>query len=139
MRVGIVGAEGAKFTKLGEERAKEVIYSLLPPGSIVVSGHCHLGGVDIWAEEAAKVLGLEPLIYPPAKRSWEGGYKQRNLLIAKNSDIVHCIAVDRLPSEFAGMRFGSCYHCNRDDHVKSGGCWTMKKAAHGQLHIVSNY
>jgi hypothetical protein len=139
MNIGIVGAEGAKFTPLGEQRAKEIIYSLLPPGSVMVSGHCHLGGIDIWAEEAARSLGLGMKIHEPKRLIWDGGFKQRNLLIASDSDIVHCIAVDRLPADFKGLTHPLCYHCDRKDHVKSGGCWTMKKAKLGQLHIVSNF
>lgn len=139
MKIGIVGAEGSKFTAEGERQARLLILDLLlPAGSVLVSGHCHLGGIDIWAEEIADGLGIEKKIFPPTKLQWEGGYKQRNLLIAWQSDIVHCIAVDRLPSTFSGMRHSSCYHCGTTDHVKSGGCWTMKKAKAGKLHIIKN-
>ena len=145
--IGIVGAEAAKFTKRGEERARQIIRDILSNGEAartLVSGRCHLGGVDIWAEEIAQELGcFDPkYIFPPATHSWETGYKPRNLQIAFESHIVHCITVDRLPEGFSGMRFSRCYHCNRTDHVKSGGCWTMKKAMRtertGHLHIVEN-
>jgi hypothetical protein len=135
MRIGIVGSEAAKFTKLGEERACAAIKSILSAegATHVVSGHCHLGGIDIWAEEIGKSLGLEPLIFPPREFNWNNGYKPRNLQIAKNSDIVYCISVDTLPPDYKGMKFKSCYHCakiGRDplDHVKSGGCWTVIQA-----------
>jgi hypothetical protein len=26
------------------------------------------------------------------------------------------------------MKFDLCYHCGTKDHVKSGGCWTVKYA-----------
>lgn len=26
------------------------------------------------------------------------------------------------------MRFHGCYHCEEPNHVKSGGCWTVKYA-----------
>ena len=141
MKIGIVGAERAKFTPLGERQAKLTIREILtaPGVTEVVSGHSHLGGIDIWAEDIGKELGLRVTVFPPAVLSWEGGYKQRNLAIATHSDVVHCIAVDKLPRDFTGMRFEKCYHCHREDHVKSGGCWTMSKARVGVLHIVQNY
>lgn len=131
IHVGIVGHEAAKFTPATEAAAREIIRKLLePPDVVVVSGHCHLGGIDIWAEEIAKELGAyDPeLIFPPKKLQWAGGYKDRNILIARNSDIVHCIAVAELPPGYTGMRFEGCYHCNTSGHVKSGGCWTAKYA-----------
>jgi len=128
MRIGIVGSEAAKFTSDTEAKARQTIRSLLSHGDIVVSGACHLGGIDIWAVEEAKSLGLEYEEFPPARRSWEGGYKQRNLKIAQNSDKVVCITVKELPPNYDGMRFKLCYHCGTNEHVKSGGCWTVKEA-----------
>lgn len=142
--IGIVGAEASKFTPAGEARAREIITELLAPAdSILVSGHCHLGGIDIWAEEIAQELGRDMEIFPPKSLKWEGGYRERNLQIAHTSDIVNCIAVDQLPGGFRGMKHSSCYHCDRTDHVKSGGCWTMHKAKQywkreGKLWIVEN-
>lgn len=130
MRVGIVGAEGAKFTRRAEGIAKRLILSLLQPGDVVVSGGCHLGGIDLWAEQAARHLGLpEPIIHLPKERSWSGGYKPRNLLIARDCDVLHNLVVDVYPPGWSGMTFPFCYHCGKDaKHVKSGGCWTAKQA-----------
>lgn len=144
MITGIVGAEGMKFTALGQERARVILTDIISNISVhrVVSGKCHLGGIDIWAIEIAKRLGRDITEYPPKSLSWEW-YKKRNLQIANDSDIVHCIAVDVLPDKFKGMLFDLCYHCGTKDHVKSGGCWTMKQAIKmgkvGQLHVVRNY
>jgi len=127
MLIGIVGSEAAKFTQTTEAAAKEIIRSHLglELGLKVVSGGCHLGGIDLWAEEIGRdVCATWPLVYLPERRSWDGGYKQRNIEIAKKSDVVHCITVKELPDSYSGMKFKSCYHCNTDDHVKSGGCWT---------------
>lgn len=138
MKIGIVGAEGAKFTPRGEDEARLLIAMLLStPNAILVSGGCHLGGIDIWAEECADRAGIQKIIYLPREHSWPH-YKYRNLQIATTADIVHCITVDRLPQSFKGMTFHKCYHCDKSDHIKSGGCWTMKKAKHGQLHIITN-
>src|SRR5262245_19305385 len=128
--VGIVGAEGAKFTPYGEALAKALIDSLLtrPGVTGVCSGRCHLGGIDIWAEEIGRRLRLIPYIYPPRQLNWTNGYRHRNIRIAEVSTEVHCITVDSLPSNFKGMKFDFCYHCMTNDHIKSGGCWTAKYA-----------
>lgn len=130
MRIGIVGHEASKFTPAGEVEAKLIIRKLLAPeDAILVSGHCHLGGIDIWAEEVAQELGRQMEIYPPKNRRWSpDGYRERNLSIAVRSEFLHCLAVVKLAKTFKGMMFTNCYHCGSSDHVKGGGCWTMKKA-----------
>lgn len=137
MNVGIVGHEAAKFTRLGEAEAKRIITELLlPEDAVLVSGHCPLGGVDIWAEEIADQLGRAKIIHPPKANNWEGGFKPRNLLIARDSEVCHCIVVNVLPPSYRGRRFPVCYHCRSYDHVKSGGCWTARKAKAAKWHIV---
>ena len=129
MKLGIVGHESAKFTKETEQQARDHINRLLDlySPSHVVSGGCHLGGIDIWAIEEAKKYGISEencIEYRPATLRWSGGYKERNIQIARESDRVVCIVVKRLPEGYHGMRFPYCYHCKTDSHVKSGGCWT---------------
>lgn len=137
MRIGIVGHEAAKFTPETEAKARIIIRRLLAaPDAVLVSGHCHLGGIDIWAEEEADALGRDKIIHPPKTLSWESGYKPRNLLIARDSDVCHCIVVATYPDTYAGMRFDYCYHCKTKEHIKSGGCWTAKRAKQGEWHVV---
>jgi hypothetical protein len=130
LHVGIVGSEGAKFTPETEAKARESIREMIANADVVISGGCHLGGIDIWAIEEAKKLNKKTVEYLPKRRRWNGGYKERNIKIALNSDILVCITVEKLPENFTGMRFEKCYHCPRNtfNHVKSGGCWTMKEA-----------
>jgi hypothetical protein len=133
MIIGIVGSEAAKFTPETEAKAKDLIrriltQPLIPAISGFSSGHCHLGGIDIWTEEIGFELGLRPYIFPPRSQSWETGYKPRNIQIAETSDEVHNITLKRLPESYKGMKFDFCYHCNTNEHVKSGGCWTAKYA-----------
>ena len=130
IRLGIVGHEAAKFTPEKEQEAREFIRSFLNVRKPieVISGKCHLGGIDIWAIEEAKALGIATLEFPPKVHSWETGYKPRNQLIALNSNLVLCVVVKELPPGYTGMRFAKCYHCNTTNHVKSGGCWTVKEA-----------
>ena len=133
MKIGIVGSEAAKFTPETEQLAREAIRDILTKPDVfrtvdtVISGGCHLGGIDIWAIEEAHKLGMQYFEYLPQTKSWTG-YKKRNLEIANNSDILVCITVKSLPEGYKGMRFPLCYHCGTKDHVKSGGCWTMRQA-----------
>src|SRR5271156_2442415 len=143
--IGIVGAEEAKFSVLGKERACEIIRRLLtvPGVESIISGGCHLGGIDKWAAEIGMELELNVTEYLPKTLTWTEGYKPRNLLIAGRADVTHCIAVKQYLPEYRGMRFKMCYHCGTDDHVKSGGCYTTKQAIRlgktGKLWVVDNY
>jgi hypothetical protein len=132
MIVGIVGSEAAKFTAATELQAKACILKLLTQPEVTgySSGHCHLGGIDIWAEQIGDALKLKAYIFKPTTRSWlaPNGYKARNEAIVNASDQVHCITVRVLPDGYTGMVFPSCYHCKTKDHVKSGGCWTAIQA-----------
>jgi hypothetical protein len=129
VNIGIVGHAGEKFTPETEQAARHIIRTLLtPPDTVLVSGGCHMGGVDIYAEEEADAIGRKKIIHLPKRRTWDGGYKQRNLLIARDADEMHVIVVADYPPNYDGMRFGLCYHCDTDSHIKSGGCWTGKQA-----------
>lgn len=150
MRVGIVGSEAVKFTPETEAQATSLIAKLISAAGVrgLVSGGCHLGGVDIYAEEEAAKIGLDyRIIHKPRNLQWSTGYKSRNLAIARDSDEVHCITVRELPPSYKGMRFRLCYHCAKEGpgfadvpHVKSGGCWTMHQARKigkkGYLHVI---
>lgn len=131
MRLGLVGSEAAKFTPSTERIAREIIQRLLLDNvTTVVSGACHLGGIDIWAVEEASSMGITTIEFKPKILKWEGGFKQRNIEIAQFSEELVCITVKELPSDYKGMRFTHCYHCQTppNHHVKSGGCWTKKYA-----------
>jgi len=143
--IGIVGNEEAKFTSLGRTRAFDKLVQLIDRPEIikVVSGGCHLGGIDKWAIQVASELGKEIEEFLPEKLQWEGGYKQRNIQIAEASEEVHCLSVNKLPENYSGMKFEYCYHCHRNDHIKSGGCWTILYAKRierkGFLWIIENF
>lgn len=129
--VGIVGVEEAKLHPqerllMAIQRVRDILIE--EKATAVSSGACHLGGIDIIAEQVGHELGLGHIIYPPKSKDWTNGYKPRNLAIAKASDVVYCITVKTLPDDYKGMRFPLCYHCRTTDHVKSGGCWTVKEA-----------
>lgn len=131
MILGIVGPEASKWTKKGEELARIWIRTLLTREDItgVTSGHCPKGGVDIWVEEELPSIRLiqdvEDFIFPAKVNNWSGGYRPRNIQIAKKADEMHVI-VPALP---AGRSFPTpCYHCKTDSHGINGGCWTARYA-----------
>lgn len=138
--LGIVGHEAAKFTAETEQAARNSIHWAIEyfEATKVVSGRCHLGGIDIWAIEEARALGLEVEEFPPKNLRWFDGYRERNIAIAENSDAVVCIVVKQYPQGYKGMRFDYCYHCGTNVHVKSGGCWTVKHARrlHRQTRVI---
>ena len=137
--IGIVGHQKSKFNDITETTAKNIIFSLLKKHNILVSGGCHLEGIDIWAEEIATEIGIpkeRQIIHIPKILTWSGGYRERNLKIAKDSDIVNCIVVEKYPEEYIGMRFDYCYHCYTSNHIKSGGCWTAKQAKKAVWYII---
>jgi hypothetical protein len=131
--LGIVGSEGAKFTAETEKLARDAIRGAITTygATKVVSGACPKGGIDIWAVEEAKALGVETQEFPPGKHQWSGpdGFMARNIQIAEASDMVICFTVKTLPKNFkpGGWEF-YCYHCDSTEHIKSGGCWTTKRA-----------
>lgn len=139
MKIGIVGHEAKKFTSHTEAMAKEIITQILTKDWLpnrtteMISGHCHLGGIDIWAEEIAQSMGMPMTIFAPKTQNWSNGYKPRNIQIAETADVVHNIVVAKYPPDYDDMRFERdglpyCYHCNTSAHVKSGGCWTARYA-----------
>jgi hypothetical protein len=132
MILGIIGHGADKFTPETEWEARHMITTLLLKKDVecLVSGHSPVGGVDIWAEDLAILLGIPTDIKAPVQMSWDGayGFKARNIDIAETSDEVHVILAAEYPPGYCGRRFDSCYHCHSDTHVKSGACWTAKHA-----------
>jgi len=135
MNIAIIGNGNDKFCQFTRSRAFKIIRRILAdhPEATIISGHSPVGGIDIWAEEMAKNLGYETMIFTPKQYVWDApyGFKARNLDIARNSDIIYVILVKKYPPEYRGRIFDMCYHCEKysngrdyEDHVKSGACWT---------------
>ncbi len=123
MKIGIVGSDEDKWDAESKQIAMKRIRARLSAGNVVVSGACPKGGVDIWAVQIAKEMGLPYVEFPPKGFTW-AHYKARNIQIVEASDMVICLTPRCLPS---GKKL-YCYHCETDDHVRSGGCWTLKEA-----------
>lgn len=145
MNLGIVGHAQNKFTIETECAARRLIedeIDLLKP-SAIVSGHCPMGGVDIYAEEIADKLGIEKIIFAPKVHRWDGpgGFKERNLKISRVSTLVLCVVIhpSLLPATGKDWGNGYCYHCKErnPEHVKSGGCWTAWKCSQHKWVIIN--
>jgi len=83
VKLGIVGSAADKFTVETELAARVEIDNAIRHygATTIISGRCLMGGVDIWAEEAAERLKIKTQIYPPAIHSWSGrgGYRWRDM------------------------------------------------------------
>lgn len=87
----------------------------------IISGGA--SGIDNIAIEIAKGLDVNTMEYLPDDENWIG-YKKRNLQIADECDRLICITVKR-----RNDKEQMCYHHNpHQDHRKTAGCWTMRKA-----------
>lgn len=157
MRKAIIGHAEDKFCPVSRLAAYNVMRRILTEGpTILVSGRSPLGGVDVWAEKMAEQLGVRSIIYPPYVHTWggPGGFRDRNMRIARTADEVHVIVVSLYPEGYDGKVFMTkdrvfggtvpwCYHCERTDHVKSGACWTALQAVllgkTAEWHVLSQF
>lgn len=142
LKLGIVGNSGNKFTPetaLVTKILIEIEIKQRQP-SLIISGHCPLGGVDIWAEEIANSLHIPTLIHAPKSNQWSvpGGYRDRNLSIARDSDLVLCFVVSHYYTGYPYKKYKSCYHCGKRNppHVKSGGCYTAWRCKEREWIII---
>ena len=120
IKIGIVGPEAGKWKPEQISKARIIIRNILVAkdpyisfkqegfysikDTVLVSGHCPKGGVDIWAEEIADELGIEKDIYIAETSQWKDewdfnaelpiklmGYRSRNIQIAEACDVLYCI------------------------------------------------
>jgi len=49
------------------------------------------------------------------------GYKERNMKIAQLADYIYTIATKKIHDR-------RCYHCDEQNHDRTGGCWTRRYA-----------
>ncbi len=136
MKVAIVGTS-IDLTDNEERDVRQFIAMILKNryagnNDIIISGGAK--GVDLLAIQVAQGLGFKTKIYNPKKQSWKH-FKQRNMKIANDCDELHCISVP--------VHKKKCYHHEEpQEHEKTAGCWTMKKALEMdkpcQLIVTSN-
>ena len=106
-KIAIVGAEKNYWNEKQESLIKRIISRILIKDSILISGGCPRGGVDIWAEQIADKNGIEKIIHEPKINIWEE-FKSRNKKIAEDCDIL--------------------FDIEPDGREHSGGMWTLNFA-----------
>ena len=121
MNVAIVGTS-MDLTENEERDVRQMIALILQSrygkSDTVISGGAK--GVDTFAIEIAKGLGMPTKIYPPEKPE-KRYYFKRNAIIAKECDELHCFSIP--------CRKTKCYHHEEEqEHEKTAGCWTMNEA-----------
>lgn len=140
LRIGIVGSSGIPFDSKTARQAIENIFARYSKHQqngwqlIIVSGGAK--GADKIGEFMAQEHGLQTEIYAPTVYAWdgEGGFKERNLKIAKACDKVYSIAKK-------GGTFGEmCYHCSKkgldSNHFKTAGCWTAHRCKEFEIVLI---
>ena len=133
LRIGIVGSSGIPFdSKTARQAIEKILAKYENP--IIVSGGAK--GADKIGEFMAQEHGLQTEIYAPTVYAWdgEGGFKERNLKIAKACDKVYSIAKK-------GGTFGEmCYHCSKkgldSNHFKTAGCWTAHRCKEFEIVLI---
>ena len=119
MKIAIVGTSTISNN---QERVRQSITSVLiqynNQTDQIISGGAQ--GIDALAIEVAEILGFKTATYEPHKQEWEY-FKQRNIRIAEECDVIYCFTIP--------TKTKKCYHHDTlQDHEKTAGCWTLKKA-----------
>lgn len=120
MKIAIVGS--SKITDKEDPHVRQICTEILAhymsPNNLIISGGAK--GVDTIALEIANKMGFRIKEYLPNGRSWDF-FKKRNMNIVNDCDRLYCITTP--------VHFIKCFHHSKpQDHEKTAGCWTMKKA-----------
>src|SRR3972149_6309784 len=121
-KIAIVGT--SSLTENEERDARQYISYIIKlhtPDTMVISGGAD--GVDTLAIEIAKGLSYPTKEILPRFDGWKA-YKERNIAIAQECDILYCISTPIHQTE--------CYHHNMNEttpkHERTGACWTRNRA-----------
>jgi len=124
MKIAIVGS-----SRLTIEERDEVIHQV----GLIVDKHPNSEFITGDAEGVDKVVRvmLSPefnlTVEKANNKRWDNdGFKERNIKIAQEADIVYSIATKKIKDK-------RCYHCDEQNHDRTGGCWT-KRYAMDKLH-----
>jgi len=119
MKIAIVGISKPISIVLIHGVIHKLLNSYDPKKDEVISGGAR--GVDTFVQKVAESIGFAVSIRSPKSQTWQD-FKERNLVIADECDILYCIT----NKTYSKM----CYHHGdiHQDHQKTAGCWTMNKA-----------
>jgi len=117
MKIAIVGS--SRLTVGEATKALDVIHTLQSFADEIITGDAD--GIDA----IVRMCGLsKPVtVMSAGVQQWEGqnGFKMRNIRIAQLADKVYSIATKKIKDK-------RCYHCNKPNHDRTGGCWTKRYA-----------
>lgn len=122
--VGIVGSSQADFSTYLDQVKKIVLD--IPLDSIIVTGDAN--GIDYLVRRICIINDRTHSIIYSKSSNFEDGYKKRNEIIASYADRIISIALPKSTK--------ACYHCNRDDHEKTAGCYTGKLNGNYEVIIL---
>ena len=117
VKIAIVGSSRLNIDEAG--RAVEEIWKLMLKADETITGDAD--GID-WL--VRNFSGVKPVTVVKAiDGKWEGqhGFKARNIMIAQMADKVYSIATKKIKDK-------RCYHCDKPNHDRTGGCWTKRYA-----------
>jgi len=115
--IGIVGSSKIPFNSKSEKFIYDILHKLKNKWeTVIVTGDAT--GVDAITRTLCLKYNLQHSVIYSKLDKFEGGYKQRNKIIADYCDEIISIAlpVSKTP----------CYHCNSETHERTGGCYTGK-------------
>lgn len=117
MRLAIVGSCGLAGNAIAAQLIEDALDKYQP--TVVVSGAAP--GIDSMAAAAARARGIEVREYPPTVRRWDGpgGFKERNLKIAKDCDALVRIVADDSRTYGSGWTRDQAKRCGvaTEEHV----------------------
>lgn len=124
MKVAIVGS-----SRLTIKERDEVIHQI----GLIIDKHPNSEFITGDAEGVDKVVRVmlstefNLTVETANNKRWDDdGYKSRNIRIAEKADIIYSIATKKIKDK-------RCYHCDEQNHDRTGGCWT-KRFAMDKLH-----
>lgn len=117
MNIGIVGSSKAS-NDIYYNDVYDIIKNLVDEYNDITINSGGSIGIDTIVNNVCNNEGIKIKVFPPSKPEWNE-YKIRNKNIAESSELVISIALKGK---------GYCYHCNKDTHEKTAGCWTRNYA-----------
>lgn len=122
--LGIVGSSKIDY-EVGHRFITKLIHNL-PENTVIVTGDAK--GVDFIVRNVCLKLNRSHSIIYSKEKNFVNGYKKRNKVIAGYCDRIISIALPPTNT--------TCYHCNRKDHERTGGCFTGKINGNYEVMVV---
>jgi len=121
MKIGIVGSSRLDESERFRARMQiALIINGLEKHDEVITGDAE--GVDELVRSFASDVNCMTVV-KALSHSWSGhhGFKERNIKIGQMSDFIYSIATKQIHDR-------RCYHCDEQNHDRTGGCWTKRNA-----------